>query len=354
MHSVATLTHLASVSTEVDKRRLASLRETLEPLEIFLKDPRTLDIMLNADGSIWVDRVGLGMSRTDLSFAPSEAAMMLTTVAAYADSELGPRCPSLQAQLPFWGYRLQALVPPVVTAPVFAIRKPASMVFTLEHYAERGILPAHLELAPVASRSFADRWRQATRGRTLTSVEKLELAVAMNANILIGGSPQAGKSTIANAILEKITARGGRPFLIEDEPRELVCSAENQVSVCIAPRVGFDWQQAVKASLRFRPDRIIVGEVRDGPAALELIKAWNTGNSGGLATIHADGPEMMLERVCQLVEEKVERAPRRFIAETVNVVIHIVKDHDHPQGRRVSGIGLVEGADDECWQLSSL
>jgi Flp pilus assembly CpaF family ATPase len=351
---VSSFAHLPHAKSEVDRRRQASLHETLGPLEAFLAERTVLDILGNADGSVWVDRVGRGMERTDVHLSPADAYSFLTTVAAFGDAELGPHRPSLQAQLPFWGYRLQALVPPVVTAPVFAIRTPATAVFTLEQYAAAGILPSHLELAPSSARSFAERWRKATAGRTMNSVEKLETAVAMRANILIAGSPQAGKSTFANAILAKITDRGGRPFLIEDEPRELVCTAANHVSVCIAPDVGFDWQQAVKVSLRFRPDCIIVGEVRDGAAALDLLKAWNTGNSGGFATIHADGPELMLERLCQLVEEKVERAPRRLIAETVNVVVHIVKDPQHPAGRRISAVGLVEGADEHGWHLSSL
>jgi type IV secretion system protein VirB11 len=106
-------------------------------------------------------------------------------------------------------------------------------------------------------------------------------------------------------------------------------------------------------AMRYRPDRILVGEVRDG-SALELLKAWNTGHPGGMATIHANDTSAMLDRVCQLIEEVVYPAPRLLVAQTVNVCVHIRRDKRHPAGRSLSGIDRVVGIDASGWRLAPL
>lgn len=286
-----------------------------------------MEIMLNADGRIWIDELGCGMSCTDIVMSAEDADRMIRLVAASSNTEINERNPSLAAKLPEWGARLQASVPPIVSRPVFALRKPAMIVFTLDDYVRRKIITSRI-------------------------AGLLERAVKARKNILIGGGTGSGKTTFANALLELVAETGDRVYIVEDNP-ELQCTAENMLQILVQPPF-YSHQRAVKDALRFRPDRIIVGEVRDG-AALDLLKAWNTGHPGGLATIHANSPAAMLDRLAQLAEEVVPRAPRELIAGAVDFCVHITRDKNHPAGRRVSGMVEVMGIDDRGqWLLSHI
>jgi type IV secretion system protein TrbB len=306
------------------QRRIASLQSALAPLQRLLERESIVEIMLNADGRIWIDDLGCGMSCTDIVMSSEDADRMIRLVAASSNTEINERNPSLAAKLPEWGARLQASVPPIVSRPVFALRKPARIVFTLDDYVKRKIVSPEIAFV-------------------------LEIAVKARKNILIGGGTGSGKTTFANALLQLVADTGDRVYIVEDNP-ELQCTAENMLQILVQPPF-YSHQRAVKDALRFRPDRIIVGEVRDG-AALDLLKAWNTGHPGGLATIHANSPLAMLDRLSQLSEEVVARAPRQLIAEAVDYCIHITRDKNHPAGRRVTGIVEVCGLDERGqWNL---
>jgi type IV secretion system protein VirB11 len=284
--------------------------------------------MLNADGAVWVERRGDGMQRTNVRMNPVSAEAMLRLVAADAGVELTASSPVLAAKLPPpWAARLQAFLPPVVDAPVFAMRMPARTVFTLPDYLRAGIL------TPEQSRAIVT-------------------AVAAHQNILIGGGTGTGKTTFANALLRVVADAGAdRLYIIEDTP-ELQCEAPNKVQVLVQSG-ALSWRQAVMAALRVRPDRIIVGEIRDG-SALDLLKAWNTGHPGGLATIHANDTRGTLDRFCQLLEEVVYPAPRALVAQTIHLCVHIQRDPAHPAGRHISGVDRVVGvAHDGAWLLES-
>jgi P-type conjugative transfer ATPase TrbB len=240
--------------------------------------------------------------------------------------ELTASSPSLSGKLPPpWGARVQASIPPIVDAPTFALRKPARVVFSLGDYEAKGILSA-------AHKSALIR------------------AIHTSQNILIGGGTGSGKTTFANALLKAIAEdTEDRVLIIEDTP-ELQCAAPNKIQILIQPKTH-TWRDAVQAAMRYRPDRILVGEVRDG-SALELLKAWNTGHPGGLATIHANDTRAMLDRLCQLIEEIVFPAPRSLVAQTVHLCVHIRRDKSHPAGRSISGIDRVLGvASDGTWAL---
>lgn len=295
----------------------------------YLNDVRVVEIMLNADGAIWVDRAGEGMSCTDTAMTPAQAEAFLRFVATESGTTLTRDNPSLAGTLPHWGARVQGWMPPAVSSPTFTLRKPPAIIWSLDDYVEK---------------------------RVITELQRDALiqAVLDRKNILVGGGTGTGKTTLANAILKAIAEHTrDRLYIAEDRP-ELQCAARNKVTV-LTERGKYDMRQAVFDALRARPDRIIVGELRDG-TALDLLKAWGTGHPGGLATIHANDGPGMLKRFCQLVEEAVYPAPRDAVAEAVNVCVHLTLDLKAPSGRRLSGLDAVKGYDkrEERWLLEPL
>jgi len=306
-----------------------SLRTVTRPIAAFLDDPRVVEIMLNDDGAVWVDRAGEGMSRSEASMTPAQAEAFLRFVATESGATLNRDHPTLAGTLPHWGARVQGWMPPAVTAPTFALRKPSAVVFSLDDYVEKNVI---------------------TEGQR----DALVRAVLERKNILVGGGTGTGKTTFANAILKAIADHTrDRLYIAEDRP-ELQCQAPNKVKV-LTVRGKYDTRQAVFDALRGRPDRIIVGELRDS-TALELLKAWNTGHPGGLATIHANDTRGMLNRFCQLIEEQVYPAPRDFVAEAIDVCVHLTLDLRAPAGRRLSGLDRVHGynAAEQRWLLEPL
>lgn len=310
-------------------RRASALKSALGLIGSYLADDRTVEIMLNADGVVWVEQLGVGMIRTPVRMQPAEAERMLRLIASEMSVELNTQSPALSGKLPApWGCRVQASIPPIVDAPTFALRKPAKVVFSLANYVARGIL--------------SERQKN-----------KLVEAIHAHANILVGGGTGSGKTTFTNALLQVIADEtSDRVHIIEDTP-ELQCPAPNKVQVLVQPKIH-TWRDAVMAAMRYRPDRILVGEVRDG-SALELLKAWNTGHPGGIATIHANDTAAMLDRVCQLIEEIVYPAPKALVAQTVNICVHIRRDKSHPAGRSIGGFNRVLGLTDSGhWKLEPL
>ena len=200
--------------------------------------------------------------------------------------------PAISAELPETGERFEGLLPPVVTAPAFAIRKPAVAVFSLEDYVAQGIM-------------------------TAAQAAMLRLAVTERRNLLIAGGTSTGKTTLANALLKEIAALGDRVILIEDT-RELNCEVPNAVALRTKEGV-IGLAELVRSSLRLRPDRIPIGEVRGGEA-LDLLKAWGTGHPGGIGTIHAGSALGALHRLEQLIQEAVLAVPRALIAETIDMI----------------------------------
>jgi type IV secretion system protein VirB11 len=194
--------------------------------------------------------------------------------------------------LPETGERFEGLLPPVVAAPTFAIRKPAVAVFTLNDYVAAGIM-------------------------TSDQAEALRAAVAARKNILVAGGTSTGKTTLTNALLAEVAKTTDRVVLIEDT-RELQCLAPNLVALRTKDGV-VSLSDLVRSSLRLRPDRIPIGEVR-GAEALDLLKAWGTGHPGGVGTIHAGSALGAMRRLEQLIQEAVVTVPRALIAETIDVV----------------------------------
>jgi type IV secretion system protein VirB11 len=270
--------------------------------------------MLNPDGRLWVDRLKDGLSDTGDMLLPADGERIVRLVAHHVGAEVHPGNPHVSAELPETGERFEGLLPPVVTAPVFAIRKPAVAVFTLSDYVSAGIM-------------------------TQAQADVLRRAVEKRKNILVAGGTSTGKTTLTNALLAEVAKTSDRVVLIEDT-RELQCAAPNLVAMRTKEGVA-SLSDLVKSSLRLRPDRIPIGEVR-GSEALDLLKAWGTGHPGGIGTIHANTATGALRRLEQLVQEAVVTVPRALIADTIDVVAVL---SGRGSARRLTEIVLVDGLD---------
>jgi type IV secretion system protein VirB11 len=249
--------------------------------------------MLNPDGRLWTDRLKSGLADTGERLSREDGERIIRVVAHHIGAETHATSPRLSAELPGSGERFEGLLPPLVVAPAFAIRKQASVIFTLDDYISAGVM----------SSDQACALRASVRGRR---------------NILIAGATSSGKTTLANALLHEIAATGDRIVLIEDT-RELQCAAPNLVALRTKDGVA-SLTDLVRSALRLRPDRIPIGEVR-GPEALDLLKAWGTGHPGGIATLHAGTAIGALLRLEQLIQEAVVTAPRPLIAETIDLIV---------------------------------
>lgn len=308
-------------SIEPAVRLVEKIRRVLGiPICRLLGEPGVVEIMLNTDGTLWVERLVTGMERIG-TMQPSQAESVICSVAAYHREVVTRENPVFEGELPLQGERFEALIPPVVSAPVFTIRLKASKIFTLAEYVEAGIM-------------------------TEQQKELIESAVVDRLNILVVGGTGTGKTTLTNAIIEAIErlTPENRLIIIEDTA-EIQCSAKNANLLHATDSV--DMLRLLKATMRLRPDRILVGEVR-GPEALALLKAWNTGHPGGVATVHANGAKAGLIRLEQLIAEASTSPMQRLIAEAVDLIVSISKT---PDGRRIDEIVSVEGFQNEDYIL---
>jgi type IV secretion system protein TrbB len=284
---------VGALQMEAISRGARMLRTALGPaIAAWLEDPGIVEVMLNPDGRLWVDRLGHGLVETGQCLTAADGERIVRLVAHHIGAEVHPASPRVSAEMPETGERFEGLIPPIVTAPTFAIRKPAVAIFTLEDY--------------VAARIISGE-----------QAEVLRTAIAQRRNILVAGGTSTGKTTLVNALLAEIARTADRVVLIEDT-RELQCNAPNLVALRTRDGVA-SLSDLVRSSLRLRPDRIPIGEVR-GAEALDLVKAWGTGHPGGIGTIHAGSALGALRRLEQLVQEAVVIVPRALIAETINLI----------------------------------
>jgi len=302
-----------SLRTEAISRGARMLRTALGPaIASWLEDPAVVEVMLNPDGRLWVDRLTEGLADTGERLSAADGERIVRLVAHHVGAEVHPASPRVSAELPETGERFEGLIPPVVAAPTFAIRKPAVAIFTLRDYA-------------------------ATRIMTVAQAEHLRNAIAQRRNVLVAGGTSTGKTTLVNALLAEVANTSDRVALIEDT-RELQCKAPNLVALRTKDGVA-SLSDLVRSSLRLRPDRIPVGEVR-GAEALDLLKAWGTGHPGGIGTIHAGSALGALRRLEQLVQEAVVTVPRALIAETINLIAVLA---GRGAARRLVELAIVEG-----------
>ncbi|MGE0047741.1 MAG: P-type conjugative transfer ATPase TrbB [Acidithiobacillus sp.] len=305
---------------ETHARRIEQIRRYLgKEITALFDDPRMVEIMANPDGQVYVERLGEGMT-IFAKIDPYSVQAVLGLMADFLHTEVSRGKPVVEGAMPmeFLRSRFAGAIPPLVEGASFSIRLPARSIFRLDQYVERGII-------------------------TSEQREFLTGALAARKNILVSGGTGSGKTTLSNALIDVISSNSGadsRIVIIEDT-RELQCSAPNVVQFLTDDDAGIDMTRLLKLTLRYRPDRILVGEVRD-KAALALLKAWNTGHPGGIATLHANNPEAALLRLDQLCQEAGVPSQKDLIQEAVDVVIQIARDPEHPAGRRITAIHEVK------------
>ena len=293
------------------------LRTAMGPaIAAALADPLVIEVMVNPDGALRLDRLDVGRCETNARLESDQVERIIRLVASHVRTEVHESSPIVSAELPPHGEgageRFEGLLPPVATGPCFAIRKPAARHYTLADYVSDGIM-------------------QPEEARLLS------LAVVERRNILVAGGTSSGKTTLANALLGELAARDERVILIEDT-RELQCPAPDTVALRTRPG-AVAMADLVRSTLRLRPDRIIVGEVR-GAEALDMLKAWNTGHPGGIATVHSNSAPAALFRLEQLVQEAVPIVPKRLIAEAIDLIVFI---EGRGTDRRIGCIAAVQG-----------
>lgn len=313
-----------------------NLRHNLGPLVMdALDNPNIIEIMLNPDCRLWVEPLGKSMECIGV-IEPEQSHSILQLIASGLKTTVTVENPIVEGELPLDGSRFEGLIPPVVANPCFAIRKKAPIVFSLNDYQENEILPFFLK------QNVGESTKAGLTGKgadlEFPSLDFLQNALAAKRNILVVGGTGSGKTTFVNALnlaLSNVAAHD-RLIIIEDT-LEIQSKSENVVFLRTSDFV--DIRRLVRASMRLRPDRILIGEVRDG-GALDLLKAWNTGHPGGIATIHANNAYEGLLRMEELIEEATSAPKQKLIGTAIDLFIFIEKYHDK---RKISEIAEVKG-----------
>ena len=308
---------MTTTNNEVIRRNLDKLRREMgATIRQAMDDPAVIEVMLNPDGSVWTDKLGIGMEYL-CNMSEVQALQMLGTIAHMLGTVVNYHHPKVEGEFPGDGSRVEGVIPPIVPRPVFNIRKKASAVFSLDEYVESGR----------AEEKDAQLLREAITARK---------------NILVVGGTGTGKTTFTNAILNemKLLTPQHRLVILEDT-QELQCTMENFVAMRTNSDVSM--QDLLKITMRQRPDRIVVGEVR-GREALDMLKAWNTGHPGGVCTVHANDARAGLLRIEQLISEVSESPMRDLIAEAIDIVVFLIRDPHI--GPRLSELIAVEGVRD--------
>lgn len=282
-----------------------------------LLDESVTDIILNpyrnSDGNyvghILVDKRGDGlqnlmkkypdgsMTSEITTMTATKAETIMSVLASITGKFIHSKQPYLECQIPKYGHRFTGVIPPVCNFPAFCIRKHTKKIYSLDDFVVQGILEK-------------------------SSCETIRSWIKRKFNIIIAGGTGSGKTTLANAILHEIVEQfpNTRILIIEDVP-ELQFNTSRSLSLTI--NEFFSMYEALRTTLRFKPDRIVMGEVR-GAEAYTLLKAWNTGHPGGVATIHANGVNEALYRFESCIRDNPDaKVNRQEIGFTINGIIAI-------------------------------
>jgi type IV secretion system protein VirB11 len=305
------------LAEEAQGRRRQMLRTAFGPtIGAALADPTVIEVMVNPDGKLWIERAAVGRRFSGEHVGSAEVERIIRLVAAHVRREVTDKSPIVSAELPHTGERFEGVMPPVAPAPCFSVRKPADVLYRLADYVSQRIMSG-------------------------VQAKVLALAVAERKSILVVGGTSSGKTTLVNALLAEVAGLDERVVILEDT-RELKCAAADCVALRTKPGVA-SLADLVRSTLRLRPDRIIIGEVR-GPEALDMLKAWNTGHPGGITTVHANSAAAGLYRLEQLVQEAVVTVPRSLIVEAIDIVVFL---SGRGPARRIETLLELTGLDED-------
>ena len=296
------------------QRQLSNLDHDLKPIMEELLDPKVTDIMVNPGGDLWTKRFGEKTAFSGRALERESILRIIMSTAALIEKKVTKDQWNLTGVIPKYNARIEAFIEPTVSSPTFCLRKPTLLSLSLDDYLRDGRLSAAHQ-------------------------EVLVKAIVDRANILIGGGTGTGKTTFLNALIAEIARlrSDDRLYIVEDTP-EINCQVRNSVSLVVPPNESI---RAVRSALRYKPDRIIFGELRYGEVALEWLKASSTGHPGGMCTIHADGAQRMLPRMRDLLLECFSGpVPLNIIYEAIGLCVYL---KDMPSfGPRVVEVAKVQ------------
>lgn len=303
-----------------------------DPLVALMDRADISEIYVNDDGIIRYMSGDEGKVKTDIYLSPSQIMAILSYISGEAGKIINEDIPSISTEIKGYGYRFQGEAPPIVKQPQFNIRKKATKIFTLDEYVKNGTLTPYYK-------------------------DYIENAIIKRKNILVVGGTATGKTTFLNAILEGMARLSPYHRIISlEDLEELQCSADDYSAMFTKQDLGdtggikCNMTYLLKDCMRRSPDRIVVGEVRDG-CAYTMLKAWNTGHEGGACTVHANSAIQGLTRIKSLAQEDPDASGdiRELIGESIDVVISIVHTDlgGGKRGRRVKEIIEVDSFDEK-------
>lgn len=299
-----------------DARTLESLEYNCGPLIMdALRDPSVIEIMLNPDGAVWIERYGQEQERVgELKLA--QGRLILSLVASALETRVDALHPVIEGSFPLDGSRFEGTFPPIVgPGASFSLRKKANRIITFAEYLENGVI-----------------------GPEVPGI--IREAIISRKNIVVVGGTSSGKTTFVNAVIHALDELCPHDrLLILEDTAELQSRSKNAVFFLTSDMAGVGMRQLTKVCMRYAPRRILVGEVRDA-AALELLKLWNTGHPGGIGTFHADSAEEALERLEELVEEAGVGTKQMLIGRAIDLIIYMEKTRDNT--RRLASIIAVK------------
>jgi type IV secretion system protein TrbB len=302
---------------ETRERRLDEIlrRQLGAQILALIDDPSITDILVNDNGQVWYEALG-SLHDGQFSLTSSQVESIIGTAAASLGVVANAEHPIVEGELPIGRIRFEGLLPPVARKPCCAFRLPARVLYTLANYEKDGIITAE------QARVFRD-------------------AIKQKQNIAIGGGTGSGKTTLGGAVINEMVllSEPATRFVIIEDTLEIQSKARNLVQLHTSEHA--DMTRLVRATMRLRPDHIIVGEVRGGEA-LALLKAWGTGHPGGVTTVHANSAMSILTRLSTLVQEAGVPPQPEMIAETIDLLVFIER---MPEGRRVTEMLRVDGFD---------
>jgi type IV secretion system protein VirB11 len=286
-----------ALEKEKRARLLSNFKDDVQPLLKYIDDPKCTDVYVVNNGKVIVRKFGEGKKVTGETLTAVKARAIILSAAAVTGKhiDVNDGFPKLETVLPeIHNARFTGWLPPCVKFPEFTMRLPAKQVYSLENYVETHRLGK--EDYDLICRYIKNR-----------------------KNILVGGATGSGKTTFSNAVLKKMVEyTPNDAFYIVEDVSELQCEAADRTEILVEPKRA---DEAVITALRRTPDRIIFGEIRYGHVAYELLKAWNTGHTGNVTTIHADTAKSMIPRITDVLMEKINNP--QGLVKAIQLCVHL-------------------------------